>query len=261
MRRQLLTAVAMFVLITVVTGIVYPLVTTGISEAFISHQANGSLVRQGGRVVGSSLLAQGFTDKAGNPLPQYFQPRPSETGTSPYNGLASGSNNYGPSNPLLIGFVPGVNTVGLNGRPSKTNPFATPADPFCVPVDTTKAQSPVTSPTPGQKYSKNPNGTYICDPNTVPERAIAYRTFNGMAPNAPVPVDAVTVSFSGLDPEISIANADLQAPRVARARHLALPTVLGLVKRNIDGRSLGILGDPGVNVLTLNLALNHLQHG
>lgn len=259
MRRQLLTAVAMFVLLTVVTGIVYPLVTTGVGEAFLSRQANGSLVRQGGTVVGSSLLAQGFTDKAGNPLPRYFQPRPSETGTFPYNGLASGSDNYGPSNPLLIGFVPGVNTVGLDGRPSKTNPFATPADPFCVPVDATRAETPVTSPTPGQTYAKNPDGTYVCDPGTVPERAIAYRRFNGLAPDAPVPVDAVTVSFSGLDPEISIANADLQAPRVARARHLPLATVTALVRRNIDGRSLGILGDPGVNVLTLNLALNRLR--
>jgi K+-transporting ATPase ATPase C chain len=116
----------------------------------------------------------------------------------------------------------------------------------------------VTSPTPGQKYAKNSDGTYVCDPSTVPERAVAYRTEFGLAADAAVPVDAVTASGSGLDPDISIANADIQAPTVAKARGLSLAKVNVLVKSNTTGRSLGVLGDPGVNVLTLNIALDDL---
>ncbi len=225
-----------------------------------SHQANGSFVQQNGKDVGSALIGQAFTDSKGNPIPKYFQSRPSSATTSAATGniTVSGASNLGPSNPLLIGFVPGVNSVGLDGSPSKSNPFATPADPFCVPVDTTSAAAPVVSPTPGQKYARNADGTYVCDSNTVPERAIAYRSEFGLAPNAEVPVDAVTGSGSGLDPDISIANADIQAPTVAKARNLSLSTVQQLIAANTTGRSLGVLGDPGVNVLNLNLALDRL---
>jgi len=260
-RRQLLTAIGMVIVMTVVCGLAYGFALTGIGEAAFGHQANGSIVTKGGKDVGSSLIGQAFTDAQGNPIPKYFQSRPSEAVTSSGtdNLTVSGASNLGPSNPLLIGFVPGVDTVGLNGQPSRTNPFATPADPFCVPVDTSKAQVPVTSPTSGQKYSKNSDGTYVCDPNTVPERAIAYRQEFGLRANYPVPVDAVTASGSGLDPDISIANADLQAPTVAKARGLSLATVLAQVTAHTTDRSLGVLGDPGVNVLTLNLALDRLQ--
>jgi K+-transporting ATPase ATPase C chain len=261
MRRQILTSIAMIIVLTLVCGLGYSLLMVGIGEAAFGHQANGSFVTKGGKDVGSSLIGQPFTDSRGNPVPTYFQSRPSEAVTSSAtDGITVGeASNLGPSNPLLIGFIPGVNSVGLDGQPSKTNPFATPADPFCVPVDTSKAQVPVTSPTAGQKYSKNSDGTYVCDPDTVPERAIAYRQEFGLSANYPVPVDAVTASGSGLDPDISIANADLQAPTVARARGLALATVLAQVKANTTSRSLGVLGDPGVNVLTLNLALDNLQ--
>ena len=102
------------------------------------------------------------------------------------------------------------------------------------------------------------HGSYVCDPNTVPERTIAYRAFNDLAPTVKVPVDAVTASGSGLDPQISIANADLQAPRVARVRHLPLSTVMKLVEENTIGYYWGFIGEPGVNVLTLNLALDRL---
>jgi K+-transporting ATPase ATPase C chain len=260
MRRQLLTSVAMIIVLTLVCGLGYSLVMTGIGEAAFGHQSNGSYVQQNGKDVGSSLIGQPFTDAKGNPVAKYFQSRPSEAVTSSStDGITVGeASNLGPSNPLLIGFIPGVNSVGLDGQTSKTNPFATPADPFCVPVDTTSAAAPVVDPTAGQKYAKNNDGTYVCDPNTVPERAIAYRTEFGLAPNAEVPVDAVTASGSGLDPDISIANADLQAPTVARARHLPLSTVRRLITANTTGRSLGILGDPGVNVLNLNLALDRL---
>ncbi len=263
MRRQLLTSVAMIIVLTLVCGLGYSLVITGIGQAAFGHQANGSFVQQNGRDVGSSLIGQPFTDAKGDPVPKYFQSRPSEAVTSSAtDGITvSGASNLGPSNPLLIGFVPGVNTVGLDGRPSKTNPFATPTDPYCVPVDASAAATPVVSPTPGQTYAKNSDGTYVCDPDTVPERAIAYRSEFGLAPDAEVPVDAVTASGSGLDPDISIANADLQAPTVARARHLPLATVRRLIAANTTGRSLGILGDPGVDVLNLNLALDRLGAG
>jgi len=258
MRRQLLTAIGMVIVLTLVCGLAYGLALTGIGELAFGHQANGSFVQQGGKNVGSSLIGQPFTDSKGNPVAKYFQSRPSDAVTSSAtdNITVSGASNLGPSNPLLIGFVPGGNSVGLGGSPSKANPFATPSDPFCVPVDTSPSAAPVTSPTPGQKYAKNPDGTYVCDPNTIPQRAIAYRSEFGLVPNASVPVDAVTASGSGLDPDISVANATIQAPTVARARHLPLATVRQLIASNTTGRSLGVLGDPGVNVLTLNLALD-----
>ena len=102
-------------------------------------------------------------------------------------------------------------------------------------------------------------GAYVCDPNTVPERAIAYRRFNGLSATAIVPVDAVTASASGLDPDISIANALDQASRVARVRHLTLPTVIKLVHRETESRQLGFPGEPVVNVFELNLALTQLR--
>ncbi len=260
MRRQLLTAVGMIIVMTLVLGLAYGLALTGIGEAAFSHQANGSIVEKNGKAVGSSLIGQSFTDAKGNPIPKYFQSRPSDAVTSSAtdNITVSGASNYGPSNPLLIGFIPGVNTVGLDGKPSKGNPFATPTDPFCVPMSTGSSATPVVAPTPGQKYAKNSDGTYQCDPDTVPQRAIAYRQEFGLPANSQVPVDAVTASGSGLDPDISVANADLQAPTVARARGLSLATVKGLVQSNTTGRSLGVLGDPGVNVLTLNLALDQM---
>jgi len=239
-----------------VLGFGYPLVVTGLSQLFFHQQANGSLLYRNGKLVGSALLGQSFTDSKGNPLPQYFQPRPSAAGAG-YDASSSGASNLGPSNPLLIGFVPGVNTVGLDGSPSATNPFATKADPACVPTD--PKGNPVTSPVPGQKYAKASDGSYVCDPNTIPQRAIAYRAFNGLAANASVPVDAVTASGSGLDPDISVQNALDQAPRVARARHLATAQVTALVHRYTQGRQWGFLGEPTVNVLKLNLALDGLS--
>ncbi len=260
MRRQLLTAIGMVIVMTLVCGLAYGLALTGLGELAFGHQANGSIVQKGGKDVGSSLIGQSFTDSKGNPIPKYFQSRPSEAVTSSAtdNITVSEASNLGPSNPLLIGFIPGVNSVGLDGSPSKTNPFATPADPFCVPVDTTSAAAPVTSPSAGQKYAKNSDGTYVCDPNTVPERAVSYRQEFGLAPDAQIPVDAVTASGSGLDSDISIANADIQAPTVAKAQGLSLAQVNDLIKSNTTGRSLGVLGDPGVNVLTLNIALDNL---
>jgi K+-transporting ATPase ATPase C chain len=254
--RHLVASAIMLLGVTLVLGFGYPLVVTGLSQLFFHQQANGSLLYRNGKLVGSALLGQSVTDSKGNPLPQYFQPRPSAAGAG-YDASSSSASNLGPSNPLLIGFVPGVNTVGLDGSPSATNPFATRADPACVPTD--PKGNPVTSPVPGQKYAKASDGSYVCDPNTIPQRAIAYRAFNGLAANASVPVDAVTASGSGLDPDISVQNALDQAPRVARARHLATAQVTALVHRYTQGRQWGFLGEPTVNVLKLNLALDGLS--
>jgi potassium-transporting ATPase KdpC subunit len=256
MRRQLLTAFVMLLGLTVVIGFGYPLVVTGLSVLGFSHQANDSLIYRDGKLVGSSLLGQSFTDTSGRPLARYFQPRPSAAGAG-YDASSSAASNLGPSNPLLIGFVAGINTVGLDGGPSATNPFATRADPACVPTDS-KGQ-PVTDPTPGQRYARNPDGSYVCDPNTVPERALTYRRFNHLPAGAAVPVDAVTASGSGLDPGISVANALDQAPRVAAVRHLAPSQVVALVRRYTAHEQLGFLGEPTVNVVEVNLALDRLR--
>jgi len=255
LRRHLYPSLALTGFV-VVFLLLYVFVVYGIGQAAFKHKADGSLITRDGQVVGSSMIGQSFTDASGNALPQYFQPRPSATSPNPYNASSSAASNLGPGDPRLVGFIPGFNTVGLNGQPSKTNPFATSADPYCVPTD--PKGNPVTSPTPGQKYARDKDGSYVCDPNTVPERAIAYRQLNGLATNAAVPVDAVTASSSGLDPQISIANADLQAARVARTRHLPLADVSALVKRYTSGRSLGFLGERGVNLLELNLALDRM---
>jgi potassium-transporting ATPase KdpC subunit len=191
MRRQLFPALMMTIALTILTGLLYPFVVTGVAQGFFSARANGSLVKVNGTVVGSSLLGQDFT-KA-----KYFQPRPSATGTRPYNGLASGASNLGPSDPGLL--------------------------------------------------------------KTVAQRVVAYRRLNGMASNAAVPVDAVTASASGLDPDISIANADIQAARVARIRSLPLATVLAAVARHTENRQWGFLGERVVNVLELNLDLDRIS--
>jgi K+-transporting ATPase ATPase C chain len=193
MRRQLVPALMMTIALTVLTGLAYPLVVTGVAQGVFSSRANGSLVKVNGRVVGSSLLGQSFTHA------KYFQPRPSVTSPNPYNGLASGASNLGPSNPDLL--------------------------------------------------------------KTIKERAVAYRRLNGLAADALVPVDAVTASASGLDPGISIANARLQAARVARVRSLPLATVLAAIGRHTENRQWGFLGERVVNVLELNLDLDRLSVG
>ena len=254
--RQLRSSILLTVVVAVAVGIVYPLAVYGIGQAAFRSQADGSLVSRHGQVVGSTLVGQGFSDSSGNPLPQYFQPRPSDAGTG-YEATSSAASNLGPGDPRLVGFIPGFNTVGLDGNPSKTNPFATAADPYCVPLD--PKGLPVIAPAPGQKYARNKDGSYMCDPNTVPERTIAYRQLNGLPATTQVPVDAVTASASGLDPDISIANADLQAPRVARVRHLPVSTVTSLIRASTSSSYWEFLGEPGVDVLQLNLALDRLK--
>ncbi len=211
MRRQLIPAVISMVIFTVLLGLAYPLVVTAVGQVAFKDKADGSLVEQNGKVVGSSLIAQPFTNAKGNPIKKYFQERPSAASYDPHYSTGS---NYGPLNPALIA--------------------------KCLKVE-------------------DKDGTTSCDPNTAPQRAKAYRELNGLSNSVKIPVDAVTASASGLDPDISVANAKLQAARVAEARGVSTKQVLQMVEDHVDGRPLGFLGEKTVNVLDLNLALDALK--
>jgi len=190
MRRQYKTIIIFLVVFTVITGIVYPLLVTGIAQIAFSHQANGSLIEQNGIAVGSELIGQSFSD------PKYFWGRLSATSPVPYNGDASSGSNLGPSNLDLM--------QAVQAR-----------------IDALKA----------------------VDPDN----------------HLPVPVDLVTFSASGLDPDISVAAAHYQTARVARYRGLSQDLVAGLVSQFTEERQFGILGEPRVNVLQLNQALDTLK--
>jgi potassium-transporting ATPase KdpC subunit len=184
------TSIRMTIVTAVLVGIVYPLAMTGLAQVLFPGEANGSLVEQGGTVVGSSLIGQRFSS------PRYFQPRPSAAGTG-YDAMASAFSNLGPTNSKL-------------------------ADRVAADVRRLLASDP------------------------------------GLLPGA-VPVDMVTTSGSGLDPDITVANARAQAARVASARGMSVTSVLGLVDRSTTGRQFGFLGEPRVNVLALNMALDRAQ--
>lgn len=183
-------ALVLFFLLSIVTGLAYPLVVTGLAQVLFPSQAHGSLIFQNGSLVGSDLIGQNFSQ------PQNFWGRPSATSPMPYNVLASGGSNLGPLNPALADAV--------RGR-----------------IEALRA----------------------ADPGNT----------------APVPVDLVTASASGLDPHISPAAARFQTPRVARARNLPVQTVQALVEKLTEQPLLGLLGEPQVNVLKLNLALGSLK--
>ncbi|MDQ6613788.1 MAG: potassium-transporting ATPase subunit C [Actinomycetota bacterium] len=230
MRRQLVTALLVTILLTIGLGVVYPVVIWGISQVAFKSQANGSLVHRNGKVVGSALIGQLFSDKDGNPLRQYFQPRPSAAGNG-YDASNSSASNLGPLSDKLLAPclpVPATDTAGNAVVDAKGNPV----------------------------NQTNPDGSPVCNRNTVPQRAISYRQLNGLPDGAPVPVDAVTASGSGLDPDISVANALDQAARVAGARNLPVSRCTALINAHIHGRPWGFLGENTVNVLDLNLALD-----
>jgi K+-transporting ATPase ATPase C chain len=191
---ELLRSLRLTLVVAAVTGLIYPFVVTGIAQAVLNNQANGSMVTRSGQVVGSSLIGQQFTSD------RYFHGRPSETVDAstgkplPYNAANSGASNLAPSNQALI--------------------------------------------------------------TQVQKNAQAYRQQNGLSSNQAVPVDAVTADFSGLDPNITEANALLQVSRVAQARGLDPAKVRALVESHVHGRVLWVFGEPYVNVLEVNLALD-----
>ena len=226
MRRQLVPALMAMVVFIVITA-VYVIAMTYFDSAVFNDKAEGSFVKDAkGRVVGSSLIGQTFT-KA-----RYFHPRPAADAYASGPDYSYGSN-YGPTDSRLVA--------------------------TCLPVQKTdKSGAPVVDKKGNPVYETNPDGTKVCDPNTVPQRVKAYREENHLGAKTPVPVDAVTASGSGLDPDITVANAKLQAGRVASVRHLSLRRVLALVDKYTDGRAIGILGEPAVNVLELNLALDRI---
>lgn len=187
---SLRSALTLFVLLSALTGLVYPLVVTGFAELLFPARAAGSILMRDGRAVGSALIGQSFTD------PGHFWGRPSATTPQPYNGTASAGSNLGPLNPALV--------------------------------------------------------------DAVKERIAALRAADP-GNDAPVPVDLVTASGSGLDPEISVAAANFQAARVARARSIPEARVRALIAAHSEGRLLGVLGEARVNVLELNLALDALK--
>jgi potassium-transporting ATPase KdpC subunit len=184
-------ALRMLVIMSVLTGVVYPLVVTGIAQLAFPRAANGSLIVADGKTVGSDLIGQPFDD------PKYFWSRPSATSPQPYNGMSSSGSNLGPRNPALA--------------------------------------------------------------DAVKDRIKALRDADP-GNDAPVPVDLITASGSGLDPHISVAAASYQAARVAKARDVPLTQVQALVVAHTENRTLGLLGEPRVNVLGLNRALDQAHH-
>jgi potassium-transporting ATPase KdpC subunit len=197
--RQHIAGLRLLLVFTAVTGIIYPVVMWGVAQGLFHHQANGSLVSFHGRTVGSSSLCQEFTDAKGNPLPQYFQPRPSaailagakdDYGCDPRYSSAS---NLGPNNPVLV--------------------------------------------------------------KLIKQRQQQIAAFDHVKISQ-IPADAVTASGSGLDPDISPQNAAIQVDRVAAARHVSPAAIRALVSQKTQGRILGFLGEPVVNVLQLNIALD-----
>ncbi len=190
MIRQFKTALILLALLTLLTGMLYPLVVTGIAQIVFPSQANGSLVARDGQIIGSELIGQQFDD------PMYFWGRLSATGPFPYNAAASSGSNLGPTNPALM-------------------------DTVQARIDALKAADP--------------------------------------GNNLPIPVDLVTASGSGLDPHISVAAAYYQVPRVARLRGMSEADVIALVDQYTEGRQFGFLGEPRVNVLLLNLALDEIK--
>jgi K+-transporting ATPase ATPase C chain len=286
--RQHLAALRVLLLLTVVLGIAYPLLITAVAQIpGVKHRADGSLVQAGGTAVGSALLGQAFTDRSGNPIAKYFQSRPSAAGAG-YDPTATGASNLGPEEVVDTLPDPAVkgdtrragllSTVcarslaagrleGVDGR----RPYCTAGGVGAVlsvirahgltgPVETVVS---VNQECPARPFVASFDGVPVrCAKYGVDYRVGRIVLVHGPGrawPANPVPPDAVTASGSGLDPNISVAYARLQTSRVAEARGLPRATVLALAEKHTAGRPLGFMGEPAVNVLELNLALDRLR--
>ncbi|MFG1964725.1 potassium-transporting ATPase subunit C [Nonomuraea sp. NPDC049028] len=268
--RRHVAALRALLVLTLVTGVLYPLVAAGVAQTLFNGQANGSMIERDGRIVGSALIGQSFTGPDGKPVGKYFQSRPSAAGDG-YDPTSTSASNLGPEDivdvppngsqkgrqSLLTQVCARSKAIGELEGVSGARPYCTPdgvgavlkvfpgravsVNQVCpaVPFVASYQGVKVECATPGADYAAG---------RTVPIR--------GGAGAVRVPADAVTASGSGLDPHISPAYAQLQAPRVARARGMAQAEVERLIEEHTTGRALGFMGEPAVNVLELNLALD-----
>ncbi|MEU0486923.1 potassium-transporting ATPase subunit C [Streptosporangium sp. NPDC006013] len=276
--HRYLAALRALLVLTLLTGALYPLLVTGIAQVAFNDGANGSLVEKDGRAVGSALVGQNFTDAAGRPVGRYFQSRPSVAGDG-YDMLSTAASNLGPEDIVDVLPVPGDR--GGEGRRSLLTQVCTRsravgelegvsgARPYCTPdgVGAVLKVFPAVG-TPTRAVSVNqacPASPFVAEYRGVRvecgrpgESYAAGRTVpvRGTTVRAVVPADAVTASGSGLDPDISVAYAELQVARVARERGVPVERVRQLIAENTTGRTLGFMGEPAVNVLALNLALD-----
>ncbi len=286
--RQHVAALRILLVFTVIVGVVYPVVVFGIGQIpGLRGKADGSYVAAAdGKRVGSSLIGQLFTDKAGNPIPEYFQTRPSAAGDG-YDPTASSASNLGPENivdtlpnpkdkadagtqSLLTQVCSRSLAVGRANGVSGARPFCTPGGVGAVlsvihshgTVGPVVRVVSVNQACPTRPFLRTYDGVRVeCARFGADYSRGVTVPIRGDAPAHPaVPADAVTASGSGLDPEISPAYAAIQVDRVARARGLSPATVRAQVRAHTRGRGLGFLGEPGVNVVQLNLALDRLQH-
>jgi len=285
--RQYLAAIRALLVLTVVTGLLYPLVVLVIAQLpGLKSHADGSLVKAGGTVVGSALLGQSFTDATGNPIPKYFQTRPSDAGAG-YDPTASAGSNLGPesiidtladpanskdagkqslltqvcSRSMAVGQLEGVDgqrpyctTDGIGAVLSVVHDVG-----LAGPIKSVVA---VNQECPTKPFIATYDGVAV----TCATFGVDYRIGKIVLVHGPgkgtdnaVPADAVTASASGLDPDISVAYANLQAPRVAKTRGISLAVVHKLISQHTVGRTFGFIGSPGVDVLQLNLALDKLS--
>lgn len=291
--RRHLAAVRALLVLTVVTGVLYPLAVWIVAFVPGLHgRAEGSMVRLDGKVVGSRIIGQLFTDSGGNPLKQYFQSRPSAAGDG-YDPTSSSASNLGPED--IVDTLPDpklvkagkedpnartglLTTVCSRSRAVGALEGVTGSRPFCTPAGVGAVLS-VIGPRDRSGHVVRPTRVvsvneecgvvsrpFIATYEGIPVQCAAYGEdyakgaivpIRGTAPARPaVPADAVAASGSGLDPHISPAYARLQAPRVARTRGVPVRQVLAAIKDNEDGRALGFIGGPRVNVLQLNIELD-----
>jgi K+-transporting ATPase ATPase C chain len=284
--RQHAAGLRILVVFTVIFGIGYPLVILAIAQIpGLQHRADGSPIHLDGKVVGSAVIGQSFTDAKGNPIPKYFQSRPS---AGDYDPTASGASNLGPES--IVDVLPDPKVKGDTGTQSLLTQVCTRSEqvgalngingrrPYCTADGIGAVLSVIRSHGLTGKVVKVVSVNQACPAtpfiSSYDGLPVSCATFGGNYaigkivpihgpgkawPANPVPPDAVTASGSGLDPDISTAYARLQAPRVARVRGLPIAQVTTLVKKYTSDRTLGFIGEPAVNVLQLNLALDRVS--